>query len=43
MAVGSIAGSFVGAHLLGVVPGSILLPLPAVILLGSSVKVWRHQ
>lgn len=43
MAVGSIAGSFIGAHLLGVVPSAILLPALAVILLISAVKVWRHQ
>jgi uncharacterized membrane protein YfcA len=42
MAVGSIAGSFVGALLLGVVPGFVLLPALAVILLLSAVKVWRH-
>jgi uncharacterized membrane protein YfcA len=42
MAVGSIAGSFVGARLLGVVPNAVLLPLLAIILLISAVKVWRH-
>lgn len=42
MAAGSIVGSFIGGRLLGLVPTSILLPLLAVILLISSVKVWRH-
>jgi uncharacterized protein len=42
MAAGSIIGSFVGGRLLGLVPSSILLPLLAVILLVSAVKVWRH-
>jgi uncharacterized membrane protein YfcA len=43
MAAGSIAGSFIGAALLGIVPGAVLLPLLAVILLVSAVKVWRHK
>jgi uncharacterized protein len=43
MAAGSIAGSFVGALLLGVVPSFVLLPALAVILLISAVKVWPHQ
>jgi len=43
MAAGSIAGSFVGATLLGIVPGALLLPALAVILLMSAVKVWRHR
>ena len=43
MAVGSIVGSFVGAHLLDVVPNSVLLPILAAILLISSVKVWQHR
>ena len=42
MAVGSIAGSFIGARLLGVVPNAVLLPLLAIVLLISAVKVWRH-
>jgi uncharacterized membrane protein YfcA len=41
MAAGSIVGSFIGAALLGIVPGGVLLPLLAVILLVSAVKVWR--
>lgn len=43
MAAGSIAGSFVGGQLLGLIPNSILLPLLAVILLLSGLKVWRHR
>lgn len=43
MAVGSIVGTFLGGRLLGIVPGFMLLPSLAVILLISSVKVWRHK
>ncbi len=43
MAAGSIIGSFVGGRLLGLVPSSILLPLLAVILVISALKVWRHR
>lgn len=42
MAAGSIIGTFVGAQLLGLVPSGLLLPLLAIILLLSAVKVWRH-
>ena len=42
MAAGSIAGSFVGGQLLGLMPNGVLLPLLAAILLISAVKVWRH-
>jgi len=42
MAMGSIVGAFIGGHLLGLVPDQILLPLLALILIVSSVKVWRH-
>jgi uncharacterized membrane protein YfcA len=43
MAVGSVVGSFVGAQLLGVVPGAVLLPILALVLLISSVKLWLHR
>jgi uncharacterized membrane protein YfcA len=43
MAVGSVVGSFIGARLLGIVPGAVLLPLLALILLLSAVKLWRHR
>jgi uncharacterized protein len=41
MAAGSIAGSFIGAVLLGIVPSSALLPLLAALLFLSTIKVWR--
>lgn len=43
MAIGSIIGSFIGAHLLDIIPNSVLLPILAAILLISSIKVWRHR
>ena len=43
MAAGSIAGSFIGGQLLGLMPSSLLLPLLTAILLLSAVKVWRHK
>lgn len=43
MAAGSIFGTFIGGRMLGLVPNTILLPVLAVILLISAVKVWRHQ
>jgi uncharacterized protein len=42
MAAGSVVGSFIGAQLLGLLSSAVLLPLLAVILLVSAVKVWRH-
>ncbi|MFG1360171.1 sulfite exporter TauE/SafE family protein [Xanthobacter pseudotagetidis] len=42
MAVGSIVGTFIGGHLLGLVPEQVLLPILALILVVSSLKVWRH-
>lgn len=43
MAAGSIAGSFIGGQLLGIVASYALLPLLAAILVISAVKVWRHK
>jgi uncharacterized membrane protein YfcA len=43
MAAGSIFGSFIGGRLLGLVPNAVLLPLLAIILVLSAVKVWRHK
>ena len=43
MAAGSIIGSFIGGLLLGLVPSPVLLPLLAVILVLSAIKVWRHK
>ena len=43
MAAGSIVGSFIGGQLLGLISSAVLLPLLALILVGSAVKVWRHR
>src|SRR3954454_5584616 len=43
MATGSILGSFIGGQLLGLVPNAVLLPLLALLLVLSAVKVWKHQ
>jgi uncharacterized protein len=43
MAIGSIVGTFLGAHLLRIVPGGILLPVLAIVLVVSAVKVWQHD
>jgi uncharacterized membrane protein YfcA len=43
MAAGSILGSFIGGRLLGLVPSAVLLPLLAVILVLSALKVWQHK
>ncbi|GGI17029.1 hypothetical protein GCM10008066_06920 [Oxalicibacterium faecigallinarum] len=43
MAAGSLVGTAIGGHLVGVVPNGVLLPLLAAILLISSVKVWKHH
>jgi uncharacterized membrane protein YfcA len=43
MAAGSLVGSFIGGRLLGLVPNALLLPLLAVILMLSAVKIWRHK
>ena len=43
MAAGSVAGAFLGGRLLGLVPGAVLPPALAAILLVSAVKVWRHR
>ena len=43
MSAGSITGTLVGGLLLGVVPSLLLVPGLAVLLLASSVKVWRHE
>jgi uncharacterized protein len=42
MAVGSVAGTIVGGLLLGVVAEAVLVPALALLLVLSSVKVWRH-
>jgi uncharacterized protein len=43
MAMGSVVGSFIGAQLLGVIPAALLLPVLALVLLISSVKLWLHR
>lgn len=43
MAAGSVIGAFIGAQLVGVVASSILLPVLALILAISAVKVWSHK
>lgn len=43
MAIGSIAGAFIGGQLLAIVPNWIVLPVLAAILVLSSIKVWRHS
>jgi uncharacterized membrane protein YfcA len=43
MAAGSIAGTFIGGLVLGIVPNTLLLPALAVILVISAIKVWRHN
>lgn len=43
MALGSVVGAWMGGLLLGVVPSVVLLPMLALILLISAVKVWRHK
>lgn len=43
IAIGSIVGALVGGLLLGTAPEAVLRPALAVILLLSSIKVWRHK
>lgn len=42
MAAGSLLGAFVGGRLLGIISSAALLPILAIILVVSSIKVWRH-
>lgn len=42
MAMGSLLGAWTGGQLLGMVSEGILLPLLALILTVSAIKVWRH-
>lgn len=42
MAAGSLAGAFLGALMLGMVPDTLLLPGLAMILMISAIKVWGH-
>ncbi|MGW0563107.1 sulfite exporter TauE/SafE family protein [Streptomyces sp. NPDC003016] len=43
MAAGSVTGAVLGGLLLGVFPDLVLIPVPAVILLASAVKLARHN
>ena len=43
MSAGSVAGALIGGLMLGVVPSAVLIPLLVLLLLASSVKVWRHE
>ncbi|CAN2536469.1 hypothetical+protein [Methylocapsa aurea] len=43
MASGSIVGTFIGGRLLGIVSDQLLIPALSLILVASSVKVWRHE
>ncbi len=43
MTVGSVAGAIGGGQLLGVVPTAALVPVLAVILVLSAVRLWRHR
>jgi uncharacterized membrane protein YfcA len=43
IAIGSTLGTYIGALLLGYTSPAILLPLLALILLISAIKVWRHS
>lgn len=43
MAAGSIFGAWLGGLLLGIVPGAVLLPALAAILVISAWKVWGHR
>jgi uncharacterized protein len=42
MAAGSVVGTFLGGRLVAVVPSEVLLPLLAIILVVSGVRLWRH-
>lgn len=42
MTLGSVAGTVLGGLLLGIVSPTVLIPLLVLLLVASSVKVWRH-
>jgi uncharacterized membrane protein YfcA len=43
MTLGSVAGAVAGGQLLGVVPTGALVPVLAVVLAVSAVRLWRHR
>lgn len=42
MALGSLAGAFIGGLLLGVIPDAVLLPMLSAMLVLSAIKIFRH-
>ncbi len=42
MVAGSLTGAYIGSRLLGIIPTTYLLPILAIILLVSAVKIWGH-
>jgi uncharacterized membrane protein YfcA len=42
LAAGSITGTIVGGLLLGIIPTTVLVPFLALLLVFSSIKIWRH-
>ena len=42
MVTGSLTEAYIGSRLLGIIPTTFLLPILAIILLVSAVKVWGH-
>jgi uncharacterized membrane protein YfcA len=43
MGAGSVAGTVVGGALLGIIPSVVLIPVLALLLVVSAVKVWQHS
>jgi uncharacterized membrane protein YfcA len=43
MTAGSVAGTLLGGLLLGAVPPAVLIPLLALLLVLSAIKVWSHR
>jgi uncharacterized protein len=43
MTAGSIVGTVLGGLLLGAIPSVVLIPMLALLLLISAIKVWRHD
>jgi uncharacterized membrane protein YfcA len=43
MAAGSVTGTVIGSLLLGVVASGVVVPLLVLLLLASSIKIWRHE
>lgn len=42
MAIGSIAGAFIGSKFLEIIPSTVLIPILVLMLLISAIKIWRH-